>query len=364
MTRLITISALILICTVFAESSQSLRAEIEKNKSELQSLERKEADELGVLDALSRRVILINDLVEELLQQDSVLTRRLDILNDSLAIKREELDSANALRAELLRAMFIRGKGGDYTFLLASDGMGDFMSRVGYFVFLAKERAKISAIADSAAIKVEILIDSTENVHSRVIATRLSRETELDSLRAAKKHREQVISNIRKDKNIYQRAIAQMEESLAQLTREIPQGRLEGNFERFKGSLPWPTASTSILHPFGIVKESRFGTEFKNAGIDIATKPEERVASVAPGRVAQISWLRGYGRIIILEHEGGYFSVYGNLGHVVVDKGQNVSKGDSIGYTAAQGWLEGAKLHFEIRKGKEEVNPLEWLVTA
>lgn len=358
------ITLLMLAATSFGDKTEPLRAEIAKNKTELQELERKEANETGILDALSRRIILINDLVEALHERDSTLSRRLDVLEDSLKIKREELDSANATRAELLRAMFIRGKGGEYAFILDSDGFGDFVSRVGYFVYLAEARMRISAIADSAAEQVEILIDSTQRVHLEVIETRRARETELDSLRASKDRKQAVITKIRQDKSAYQRAIAEMEQSLAQLTREMPQALMQGDFERNKGSLPWPTASKTILHPFGIVKEKRFGTEFKNAGIDIATQPEERVISVAPGRVAQISWLRGYGRIVILEHGGGYFSVYGNLGVVEVLKGQDISNGHIIGYTAADGWLEGAKLHFEIRKGKEEVNPLEWLITA
>lgn len=358
------IITLVIAVSCFGSKEESLRSEIQQNRQELQRLEKREENQIEKLDALSRQITLVNDLVEELREKDSLLTVRLNRLNDSLAQKRDELDSARALQAEVLRAMYIRGKGGEFAFLLGSEGLGDFISRIGYFVFLAEERRHISELTDNAARQVEILIDSTESVHSEVIRTRQTRESELDSLRAAREQKQAIIAEIRQDKSTYRRAIEEMEQSLVELTQQIPQARMEGDFEKYRGSLPWPTSSNRILHPFGIVKEQRFGTEFKNAGIDIATKPEERVIAVAPGRVAHISWLRGYGRIVILEHAGGYFSVYGNLGKVQVIKDERVSNGQVIGYTAPDGWLEGAKLHFEIRKGKMEVNPVDWLVTA
>ncbi len=362
--RILLISFLIIAASCFGNREETLRSEITETREELERLQKREENQIEMLDALSRQVTLVNDLLNALREKNSLLTERLDVLNDSLSLRREELDSARALQAEVLRAMYIRGKGNEFAFLLGSKSIGDFASRVGYFLFLAEKRKRISELTEDAARRVEILIDSTETVHTRVIETRQARENELDSLQSAVDRKQAVISRIRQDKTAYARAIEEMEKSLAELARQIPRPRMEGDFEKYRGSLPWPTASRTIIHPFGIVKEQRFGTEFKNAGIDIATDPDERVTAVAPGQVAHISWLRGYGRIVILQHKGGYFSVYGNLGQVEVAKGENVSNGHVIGYTAPEGWLEGAKLHFEIRKGKEEVNPIEWLIAT
>jgi len=347
-----------------AGDEDSLQVEIERSRRELAELSQKEGSSIERLDVLSREITLVTDLTDSLRSRDSVLTIELDALAETLLVRRVELDSAVAVQKEVLRAMFIRGRGGEWSFLLGGEGFSDFVSRFGYFAFLARERKTISEATAIAALRVEVIIDSTEVLRAKVVENRRARETELDSLRAAKVKKENVIAEIREDKETYGRAISAMEQSLAELREKLPDIVAGGEFEKYRGGLPWPTTSTTIIHPFGIVREQRFGTEFRNAGIDISTDPEESVRAVANGRVAQIYWLRGYGRIVILQHEGGFFSVYGNLGKVHVNKGETVSTGRTIGATAPEGWLEGAKLHFEIRRGKQEVNPIEWLIAA
>jgi len=260
--------------------------------------------------------------------------------------------------------MFMAGRGEEVAFILGGRDFGDFLRRIGLFGFLAGARAEHSSEIRRNTELIAILVDSTQAMLDSVKSVRSLKEAELDSLERVEVQKKTALDEILNDERAFRSAIARMEESLAELARRLPAPTLSGDFAGLKGAIPWPSRSRRILHPFGIVSERRFGTTFKNAGIDIATNPNQEVFAVANGAVAQVYWLRAYGNIVIVEHGGGFFTVYGNLGTVDVAVRQEVSAGQQIGRTAPDGWLEGSKLHFEIRHGRQEVNPLEWLVSA
>jgi septal ring factor EnvC (AmiA/AmiB activator) len=82
---------------------------------------------------------------------------------------------------------------------------------------------------------------------------------------------------------------------------------------------------------------------------------------VAAGRVRFAGWFHGYGRMVILDHGGGYFSVSGHLDQVSVENGQLVPAGAVLGTVGETGSLAGPRLYFEIRKGGDALDPREWL---
>ena len=90
----------------------------------------------------------------------------------------------------------------------------------------------------------------------------------------------------------------------------------------------------------------------------------EPVYATAAGRVRFADWFRGYGRMLILDHGEGYFTVMGHLDALDVTVGQEVAAGDRVGAAGETGSLSGARLYFEIRSGADAVDPAEWLELA
>lgn len=80
------------------------------------------------------------------------------------------------------------------------------------------------------------------------------------------------------------------------------------------------------------------------------------VISSLPGKVVSIDYMDGYSNYVILEHDDGVYTVYGNLEKVTVTEGQRVSEKDRIGNT---GKTRG--LYFQVNKGKTAINPLSFL---
>ncbi|HNY32475.1 MAG TPA: peptidoglycan DD-metalloendopeptidase family protein [Fibrobacteria bacterium] len=121
--------------------------------------------------------------------------------------------------------------------------------------------------------------------------------------------------------------------------------------------LCWPVQGT-VLSRFGLERNAILGTVTRNLGIEIAGKAGQSVLAAAPGRVAAITQLPGRGTTVILEHPGGYFSVYGQLSKTRVKEGNAVSSCTEVGTLAPD---DPPRVYFEYRHNLKAEDPLEWL---
>ena len=108
---------------------------------------------------------------------------------------------------------------------------------------------------------------------------------------------------------------------------------------------------------------SKFGPRGKNFhdGIDIAASEGTPIQAVERGEVIYSDELRGYGKLIIIRHPGGYASVYSHNRKNLVQEGQEVAKGEVIGEVGSTGRVSGPHLHFEVRKDNIARDPLYYL---
>lgn len=115
-----------------------------------------------------------------------------------------------------------------------------------------------------------------------------------------------------------------------------------------KAQFGWPVPGKVVRH---------FGQQDGEAcrGVQIAVAPNTPVTAAASGRVTfSGDQIRGYGHLVIIKHDNAYYTVYGLNDRNLVEVGAQVAKGTRIA-------LSGERLHFEIRKGKEALNPIFYL---
>lgn len=99
-----------------------------------------------------------------------------------------------------------------------------------------------------------------------------------------------------------------------------------------------------------------------NDGINIAAKRGATVVAAESGVVAYAgNELRGFGNLLLIKHADGFMTAYAHNDVLLVERGQKVTKGDAIARVGSSGSVGKPQLHFEIRKGRKAVNPLEHL---
>ncbi len=180
-----------------------------------------------------------------------------------------------------------------------------------------------------------------------------------------------LLKKIKSEKKLYAQTIRELQEEVATMNRILgrfqPEDGYKGAggsekrswFEGLKGKLPWPVEGRVVSH-FGEQRHPRFYTKTENPGIWIQTEPGSQVVAVAEGNVIYASRLRGYGNFLIVQHDQEYYTLYARLSEISVRPGEEVERSQKIG-TAGGGRTSVARLHFQIRKGKQSLDPLEWL---
>jgi murein DD-endopeptidase MepM/ murein hydrolase activator NlpD len=106
--------------------------------------------------------------------------------------------------------------------------------------------------------------------------------------------------------------------------------------------------------PFG------FGRDF-HSGIDIAASSGTEIRATAPGVVASSGWAGGYGYQVRVKHKYGFETIYGHCSRIAVSLGENIKKGQIIGYVGQTGSATGNHCHYEIRLGNVAINPYPYM---
>lgn len=124
-----------------------------------------------------------------------------------------------------------------------------------------------------------------------------------------------------------------------------------------KAFLRYPLEFSRVSSGFGMRRHPIYGGWRAHKGIDYAAPMGTRVRAVADGVVAFAGLKGGYGKVVMLRHNGQYSTVYGHLSRIGVHPGARVAQNDTIGFVGQTGWATGPHLHYEFRIAGQPRNP-------
>jgi septal ring factor EnvC (AmiA/AmiB activator) len=315
--------------------------------------------ELGVQEA--RRGL-------EALRAERIATEsRLKELEREQAERDRELAGERGALAGELRAAYVNGREEQLKLLLNQQDPAGFGRMLAYYGYFGRARAdRIGDIRD----KLEHLALVREKIaaeNERLRSLESQQEKELAALRSAQQQRTRTVqaieSQIKSRGGELKRLESQakgLEKLIADLRkalRNVPVAK-QAPFEPLRGKLPWPVQQGKVLARFG---QPRAGGSMRWQGMMIGTDRGARVRAPFAGRVVYADWLPGMGLMIVLDHGGGYLSLYGHNEEVFRSVGDAVAAGDVIGAVGDSGGHNQPALYFEVRRGREPVNPENWL---
>lgn len=164
-----------------------------------------------------------------------------------------------------------------------------------------------------------------------------SKQGRLKSLDADRRQLESVLVKIEK---------ALKEAKMAREARSLPQ---------LKGKLSWPVDGR-LVRAFG---NTDSGISYD--GMLIAAQAGREVRAVHRGRVVFSDWLRGYGLLLIIDHGGGYMSLYGHNQRLLKEPGAWVDAGDAVATVGNSGGYTEPSLYFAVRFNGKPTDPARWL---
>ena len=315
--------------------------------------------ELGVRGARQK--------LEELRAQRIESESRLRDLEREQARREQELGAERGALAGELRAAYVNGREEQLKLLLNQEDPAAFGRMLAYYGYFGRARAdRIGSIRD----KLEHLALVREKVAAetaRLAELETRQEQQVASLRSAQESRTRAVAAI--DAQIKGRGgelkrlesqARSLEKLIAELRKaleDVPVAK-QAPFEPLRGKLPWPVQQGRVLARYG---QPRAGGSLRWQGMLIGTDRGARVRAPFAGRVVYADWLPGMGLMLVLDHGGGYLSLYGHNEELFRKVGETVAAGDVIGSVGDTGGHNQPALYFEVRRGRNPVNPENWL---
>jgi septal ring factor EnvC (AmiA/AmiB activator) len=217
---------------------------------------------------------------------------------------------------------------------------------------------------DASHKEILSLQGEKEREKKNLVNLRAQRKRSLTNIKTERSKREKQIARLEQAQKKLQNLIAELERRRREeIARKLPPQKewvASSVFAKNKGSLQWPTQG-EVISTFGRNRHERFGTETFNNGIDIKATRGTPIKCVAKGRVEYVDWLSGYGKCVIVNHGGGYYTFYAHALDISVRVNDEVEGGQVIGKVGDTDSLTGDCLHFEIRHGKDSLDPQGWL---
>lgn len=312
------------------------------------------------LEYLQERIVITENLIRQLDAQIERRNREINEVNARLAKIVQEQEKCRKLLRHRLRGIYKFSKLFPLQAFLTSKNLPEFYRRVLTLRLISRGDYQLIVKLMELNKEVDLHRQSIIAARSAAESLKAAARDKRSALMADKDEANRFLTQIRTEKarsSAVQSELAAAAERLkvlvAQLQSRASTAEEKPYFEKSKGKLPWPV-SGPIIASFGVQTHPRYRTKINNTGIDIMVKEPTLVKVVAAGKVSYADRFAGYGNLVIVEHGGGYFTLYGNLTGVETAVNALVPQGAVIGTVVDY-------LHFEVRKEGQPLNPKEWL---
>ena len=349
-----------------SDSLQNLIAQSEKKISELSQ---KENEQLSQLNEMEKIIETGKNLISIVEKQIDSLNMQKSITATTLVQTQILLNKRREIMIKRLQNIYKMGDPTILSMVLETDSPKELVSRIRYMRDLNKyDRNLLDTIRQNERELVEqTKVYEAEAAHLQDLLK--ERREESQKVNTQISGRKKFLEELRDEKgkwensmNEYKNAQAELSKIVENLITEINRTATEEKsfFAERKGKLPW-AADGKVLTNFGKIIHPEYKTIIVNNGIDIEAPNGAPVKSVSAGVVEFVGRMRGYGKLMIINHFEGYLTIYAHLDQNFFEKGARVTEGQKIGTVGESGSLEGNKLHFEIRYENNALDPMEWL---
>jgi len=347
------------------KKQSDLEAKQASIKSKISQLEANQADAQEQVDAL-------NELIENLEEQIYTVNQKIAVQEAEIADLQAEIDLTEAQITDAydtfksrVRAMYITGDiTGGLELLLTTEDFEDFLTTMTYIEIMAEhDDGIVNALTeDKEGYQAQKAL--VEEKRAEIEAEKLILSAKKEELDEQKAEADALLSQIAADKAALQQEQVkidkEMQKAREQLDAIIARKTAESDeANHVPGAWRWPAPGYKRI-------SSKFGwrswSNSYHKGIDIAAPMGANIIASKGGKVVTSSYdAGGYGNYVIIDHGGGYMTVYGHLKTRSVSVGQYVNGGQAIGACGSTGRSTGPHLHFEIRLKGVAQNPTNYV---
>lgn len=387
------------------QQMKKLQDEIKTIEAAIKNNSAKKEKSLSEILSLQAKIKSREGLIGNISNQIGDLDQTIDKTQEEIVAKAAEVEKMKADYAGMLRKSYQNlHLQNQVVFLLSSNSFYDAIRRYNYLLKIAEyRRGQALAIQKSISeleVKKEDLQENKEEKET-LLQKQTAQKQVLENEKKQKDvavaqllEKEKKLRKAQQDKNkaaaqLNNRIKAIIEEEIkaarkkaeeaakrnAGTTKEVAvkkgsdetmpltpaEQALSKDFSNNKGKLPWPVQRGHVVGTFGKHEHPLLkGVIVENNGVDIKTESGSEARSLFGGTVVSVFFLPTMQNCVIVKH-GEYFTVYSNIESVAVKTGQTLTTKQSLGKLHTDKSEELTKVHLEIWKGKDKMDPSLWL---
>ncbi len=353
-----------------------LNKRIEYHSKELAQAKKKEKSYLRELSVFDHRVKQSESQIELLDLQIEKNEDEIARLNEDIGVHQKKVDELRAMLAQRYVAIYKYSGVSDLNVLLSANDLADLNNMTYLLKRLSRQDENVVEELKNEILALETDKLNQEKTQGELVMRKKKRERERESNTRAGAQRRELLERIDKEKSVHLAAMKEIEEDQRALQKKVDELLKKRAAERaaarknnpsapvptpHSGKFIWPVPDRRITSNFGMRVHPKFRTRSQHSGIDIGSPKGTPIKAAGNGEVIFTGWLRGYGQVVIIDHGGGYSTVYAHMSKILTDEGQAVKTGTLIGQVGQTGVATGPHLHFEVRVNGKAQNPLRYL---
>ncbi|PIE51324.1 hypothetical protein CSA37_12295 [Candidatus Fermentibacteria bacterium] len=367
-------SVLCLLIIAGNAGSEGLDARLEQTRQYLEELENREASSEEILAGIHEHLQAARDYYNELAVREAVLTSDIRSIDQRWLVT----DSSRAALEEsvngYIRFLYSRRNMVGPAVIFAPGGVSTYLRRMAVVDHMARIAAERMYLLQLSGDSLSGYRDSLEELASTVRELRLQMEDVQERIYQEEERQTILRQSLQSQIDAARDSAAAMEQRRQQLSSFVstlstssssgapPVQEVNSNayLSVNRGSIDWPVNGT-VVRFFGVSSDPVYGTETVSDGISIAVQGTgAQVSAIGPGIILYASEFLNMGKMVVVDHSDGYYSVYAHLGNLQVNRDDMVSNGSVLG---TAGILPGGRngCYLEIRMAGDPVDPLGYL---
>ena len=361
------------------DAINALKLELKQLRSKIKTAESRERSTANRLSSIDKEISLTGKLIQSLKYEEEKARKTIYQLKNDILENENKLEALRTRYKQRVLKSYKKGRLTDLQKVFSSTTWRQAIYRTHYLKVISDIEKQLTKkieklLVDISRQKIELEVVLRDNLNLK-----REKQTQITSYRNMRVDREKELNRIRNDKKALTSYVSEKEAGIQQLEKIIKRvledkARFERelrirqqqetlktkSFKALRGQLPWP-ADGRVISKFGRQWNPKLKTTTENPGIDIKGKPGSSIRTVLGGVVTTITYIRGYGTTIIVDHGGGFYTVYSHVTNIQTNVDSQVRNGDVIAYMGDAGSINGAKLHFEIWGKGQKLDPEKWL---
>ena len=370
---------------------EQLRERIEQLQRDLVKSEESRSEVADALRTSEKAISEVNRNLLTLGRSQAMLNQSLKGLARRISANRADSAQQKELLERLVRHRYMHGNTDGLRLMLEGRDASEAERQTRYLAYISRARAGMIARLAANGTELAELQTATQAQQQELAANAEDQKKARAALQSERATRQKVFNKIKNDISKGRREIGRLKRDedrlsklIDQLAKTIAKRRQDRTEDRKSGSTVgkgevidniadaalagkvFQTLKGKLKLPVRGELQGRFGSPREEGGVTwkglfIKSDHGREVHVVADGQVVYADWLRGYGNLLVIDHGGGFMSLYGNNESLLKQVGDSVQSGETVASVGSTGGALESGVYFELRHEGKPFDPMKWV---